>query len=700
MLKLLQMPTYIKGEQITMRNDQAIKKAVRAHVEGKIEEAESLYRVILRSYPLNPDANHNLGLILASRSENSAALILFKAALEVNAGVEQFWISYIDMLIVEKNFNEAKIKIEQIEKIKFSENKSVGIERLLGWKKSIYANKYALEGDYRVSTNKLGPEHEKFKLSQNHHSPASNPSQSEIQNILSSYQSHNFAKTKDLATSMSLRFPEHQFAWKVLGALFGQTGNFEESLVANQKSVEISPNDYEAHNNLGRTLQELGFLTDAKLSYDLAIQLNPDYAEAYNNLGNTLSKLNRLEDAKKSYRKAIDLDASYADPYYNLGNIYTECGHLDSAEKFYLHALDLKSGFVEAHTNLANVQIKVGKLAEAEANYRQAIASATHYSEAHVNLGNLLFETGRASDAEASYQQAILENPNCSHAHYSLGSLFKEMERFDEAKNSFMRAISIQPNSIDAHKSLLICSYLMGDRNLFFDQLDFLKERNQVNPVVGSLIQRSSMRYSIKMKNPFCMEPLEYVSHTSIRNNQFFKTFFSSASQSFLSQISRHTRRQPLLKEGDQTFGNLFDSDNSVLKDLERGIRGEIRKYRRNFVDSKEGFLMKWPEKYVLYGWLIKMRSGGELKPHIHENGWLSGSIYINVPPNLVDGSGALVVSLGEEGDVSSPDLNLHKIINVATNSLVLFPSSLTHYTLPFDSTEDRVVLAFDVIPT
>jgi len=40
----------------------------------------------------------------------------------------------------------------------------------------------------------------------------------------------------------------------------------------------------------------------------------------------------------------------------------------------------------------------------------------------------------------------------------------------------------------------------------------------------------------------------------------------------------------------------------------------------------------------------------------------------------------------------------MEKIINVVTGSLVLFPASLTHYTIPFESEEERIVLAFDVI--
>jgi hypothetical protein len=42
---------------------------------------------------------------------------------------------------------------------------------------------------------------------------------------------------------------------------------------------------------------------------------------------------------------------------------------------------------------------------------------------------------------------------------------------------------------------------------------------------------------------------------------------------------------------------------------------------------------------------------------------------------------------------------NPTKIIDVVTGNLVLFPASLLHYTIPFDSKDERTVLAFDVIP-
>ena len=91
------------------------------------------------------------------------------------------------------------------------------------------------------------------------------------------------------------------------------------------------------------------------------------------------------------------------------------------------------------------------------------------------------------------------------------------------------------------------------------------------------------------------------------------------------------------------------------------------------------------------------MNNGGSLKPHMHDNGWLSGSIYINVPKIKKNNGGNLVVGIEEENNEEGNNKSKNKIIDVETGSLCLFPSSLNHYTIPFSSKEERIVLAFDI---
>ena len=189
-----------------------------------------------------------------------------------------------------------------------------------------------------------------------------------------------------------------------------------------------------------------------------------------------------------------------------------------------------------------------------------------------------------------------------------------------------------------------------------------------------------------------------YFAMSHLKSRYKFEESFVRNARSILTEDKRLNRRQPLLSNGYQTSGNLFDLESKLTDQIQKTIRLEIERYRFNFERSGEGFLKKWPKEYSLYGWLISMKSGGELQPHIHENGWLSGSIYINVPPKKNVDSGSLVVALGKDSDTTDPSLNSKKIIDVVTGSMVLFPASLMHHTIPFESEEDRIVLAFDVI--
>ena len=43
-------------------------------MEGKLQDAERLYRAILQSQPEHPDANHNLGILAVSINKADVAL--------------------------------------------------------------------------------------------------------------------------------------------------------------------------------------------------------------------------------------------------------------------------------------------------------------------------------------------------------------------------------------------------------------------------------------------------------------------------------------------------------------------------------------------------------------------------------------------------------------------------------------------------
>jgi tetratricopeptide (TPR) repeat protein len=399
--------------------EQALHQGVTAHNAGNLQEAERFYKAILQSQPRHPDASHNLGLIAISANQIEAALTLFKTALGVNPNIEQFWLSYIDALVKAKRLKDAKQAITKAQKKGFDAKK---LEALLSQSKAVIDTKV--------------------------------PPQAQVKTLLEHYQNRRFGDAEKLAISVTHEFPQHQFAWKVLGAIFGQTDRNSEAVNANQTAVELVPQDADAHNNLGVTLQELGRLDEAEASYTQAIALKPDFAKAHSNLGITLRELGRLDEAEASYTQAITLKPDFAEAHSNLGRMFREQGRLDEAEASYTQAIALKPDFAKVHNNLGVMQQELGRLDEAEASYTQAITLKPDFAEAHSNLGRMLQGRGRLDEAEASCAQAIALKPDFAQAHSNLGNTLRELGRLDEAEASYTQAITLKPDFAEAHSNL------------------------------------------------------------------------------------------------------------------------------------------------------------------------------------------------------------------------------------------------------
>ena len=308
--------------------EQLLQQGVAAHKEGKLQDAERLYRAILQTQPLHPDANHNLGVLAISVNKVSVALPLFKCALEVNPKIERFWLSYIEALIQEKQFENAKQIIEQGKTQGVAEEKLDALEAELTSSVRIKEPIQATENkslSLSQKRQKLAAQNEQKKAKKQKFE-ASGPSQQQIGTLTEHFQNGRFGDAEKLAERITREFPEHQLSWKVLGAVLGVTGRKPEAVDAHKTAVALSPQDAEAHYNLGVELQALGRLEEAEASYTQAITLVPEYAEAYSNFGVTLQALGRLDEAEASYAQAIALRLDFVEAHNNLGQILFKKG--------------------------------------------------------------------------------------------------------------------------------------------------------------------------------------------------------------------------------------------------------------------------------------------------------------------------------------------------------------------------------------
>ena len=165
------------------------------------------------------------------------------------------------------------------------------------------------------------------------------------------------------------------------------------------------------------------------------------------------------------------------------------------------------------------------------------------------------------------------------------------------------------------------CYFELNDPSNFSDQLDITINQGDNNAVIGSFVSLYNSRYGVNKQNPFCNEPLNYILKTDLTKLCDFKNIFIETTKNILNDNKIINRAQTLLINGTQTSGNLFSQNNNLVEKMKDIIDLEIKKYREKFKDSDEGFLKNWPKSYYLNGWLISMKNGGKLTPHMHEQG-------------------------------------------------------------------------------
>ena len=749
--------------------DQALQKAVEAHKAGKLQDAESLYRAILQAQPKHPDANHNLGVMAASLNKTEAALPLFKIALEANPNQGQFWLSYADALIKEKQFDNASSVLEQGKKrglmgemvealeaqldqldikLKSQKTEAIKLTRAIELRE---AGRYQEAQDWLTQFLEVEPSDAEgwsllsqvFLLDKKdvHAEKALATATLINPNLPSIYRNQARLLLKSSKPSEALLKAQSGYeqsaddpeSWVLLAACLGANQRDLEALPLIERALKARPNYAEAFANRAlvnlRAKNITGALEDSEIAISLkphltqiwgllgflryqnknlsgaiealkkAQALEPDNVNYTIDLGEFLRQDQRIEEAIAILEEATEKAPKNAKAWINLGTVLQQDNKIENAQVAYKKALAINPNSAEVCNNLGSIAKDTKDWEFARKYFEQAITIKPDFAEAYSNMGSTLRELGRLEDAETSFKKAIAIKPDFAEAIYNLGCLLKELGRLAEAEANFAQAIRLKPDFIKAQNELLTCLYLMDKKPLFFHQLDYLIKHDVANAIVGSLTCRSALRYGEKRPNTFCNEPLKHVLLVDLKSRYNFEEIFSQNIKSFLIENKRSNKRQTLLSNGYQTSGNLFDIENNFIDEIQKIVRSEIERYRINFANSKEGLIRKWSTNYSLYGWLICMKSGGELQPHIHDNGWLSGSIYINVPPKTNVDSGNLVVALGKDSDATNSRQNSKKVIDVVTGNMALFPASLMHHTIPFESDEERIVLAFDVVP-
>lgn len=166
-------------------------------------------------------------------------------------------------------------------------------------------------------------------------------------------------------------------------------GHVDRAVEKLRKAVQTTPDDEDAHYNLGIALAAAGKNADARKEYERALEIFPDYGQAHNNLGNLLMKQNDFAGAIEQFQKALAINPDDANAENNLGTCLARQGKIAEALPHFAEAVRRKPDYLAARLNLANGYIALSRFDEAARELNAALTIDPGFEPAQKALARL-----------------------------------------------------------------------------------------------------------------------------------------------------------------------------------------------------------------------------------------------------------------------------------------------------------------------
>jgi predicted TPR repeat methyltransferase len=236
-----------------MQIQETLAAALAHHQAGRLQQAESLYREILRVAPGNGDATYLLSIIALQVRNYGAALPLLEQVAAVRPDNAEV-------------FNNLGVALKELARFREAAENFHKALALNPWFAEAYTN-------LGVALRALG----------------------DLPGSLANYR-----------RALTIK-PDHTGTMLNLGAALQANGEHREAEIVYRRVLQLDPQNAEAITNLGVVLGVLGQPEAEKDCYRRAIAVNPGYALAHSNLGSRLLSTGHREEAIACYRRALAL---------------------------------------------------------------------------------------------------------------------------------------------------------------------------------------------------------------------------------------------------------------------------------------------------------------------------------------------------------------------------------------------------------
>lgn len=210
--------------------------------------------------------------------------------------------------------------------------------------------------------------------------------------------------------------------YALMGELLLAYNKFEDAIKFFNLSLEIEYNQQKIHVFMGYAFKQLDQIDNAINCFRNAINIDPDFFEAHMQLGQTFHLLGDTI-ALTYYNNALSLKPSDEMVLYNKALFYQSILDWNNALEAYSELHKVSPFNTNGHYNLGFIHMELGLYDVATNNFSDAIYSNSEFYEAYYSRGNCFETLGNIAQAESDYKRAIDINPEYTYAREALENL-------------------------------------------------------------------------------------------------------------------------------------------------------------------------------------------------------------------------------------------------------------------------------------
>ncbi len=214
-----------------------------------------------------------------------------------------------------------------------------------------------------------------------------------------------------------------------------------------RRLIEINPNHFEAHYNLGLLLLHGNNYRQAAEIFQQASKQagGARRARAHYQLGRALQGDGQTAQAEKQFKLAIRHLPGFVEPRLALAKMEPDTPEgRRVAEEQLLTVLKLAQGNPPALFALAQHYTDMGETSLAMQRYRELLQFEPEHSAGRYNLGLLLLDEKRWEEARAQFDWLIEREPQNAKALFNRGRADYRLERYAAALADYKNAVAIQ----------------------------------------------------------------------------------------------------------------------------------------------------------------------------------------------------------------------------------------------------------------